>query len=120
MVCIRYHGPTNANLDKYDSSKLGHHVVTDHSRQRLSSLYEVTYLTYFLSQDSHTYGGQMVWNRSHYVIITGMEGILGHQVQIRRAIDNDPIVSILNLSYDLRQEGSFSKILPCVLSKSLC
>ena len=61
----------------------------------------------------------MVRDGSYYVVVAGMKSILGHQVQIRRTIYDDPIVSVLDLRYDLRQEGPFSQILPCVLSKGL-
>ena len=56
MVCIRYHAPANPNLDEYDSPKLGHWAVAAYSRQRLGGRNKITYIAYFLSQDTHPYG----------------------------------------------------------------
>ncbi len=61
----------------------------------------------------------MIWDGGYNVVVACMEGILGHQVQIRWTIYDNPIVPVLDLCYDSCQEGTFFQILLRGVSKGL-
>ena len=121
--CLKVHccedAPTKPDLDEYDCTQGGYRTISTFSCKRISGRNSIANLPHLVRQDSQTDGGEVIRNCSDDIVVAGVQCVLSHEVQVWRAIYDDPIVPVFNITDHPLQKSPVSQKLARVPLKGL-